>query len=161
MESPEVWFEDFGQAKLINGYIHISFDEMFQETVFIDSEHPMHVFLQEQGESNGLYFTPDTDGKGFSVKEKQNGTSNITFSYRITAKRRFFQDHRFGVDPIQPFENNLVKAKYMEPRTSSLEEMRAIVNTATAKKQSQKSSQAKKDSKKLEEIKNSKVKKSK
>jgi len=161
MESPEIWFEDFGQAKLINGTAHIDLEEMFQETVFIDDEHPMHVFLQEQGESNGLYFTPDEDGKGFTVTEKKQGNSNITFSYRITAKRRFFQDHRFGVDPIQPFENNLVKAKYMEPRTSSLKEMRALVNNAAAEKQSQKSSQIEKDSKKPEEIKKSKVKKSK
>ena len=158
MESPEIWFEDFGQAKLNNGTVHIELEEMYQETIFIDNEHPMHVFLQEQGDCNGLFFIPDADGKGFTVTEKQNGNSNITFSYRITAKRRFFQDHRFGVDPIQPFENNLLNAKYVEPRTSNLEEMRVIVNNAAAEKESQKSTQQKKNSKNPEK---SKVKKSK
>ncbi len=160
-ESPEIWFEDFGQAKLTNGIVHVSLDEMFQETVFIDSEHPMHVFLQEQGDCNGLFFTPDADGKGFTVKEKQNGTSNITFSYRISAKRRFYQNHRFGVDQLQPLENNLVNAKYVEPRTSSLEEMRVIINSAASEKNSQKSTQPKKVSKKSKGTKKDEKKKSK
>ncbi len=140
MESPEVWFEDFGQANLKNGFAHIILDEMFQETVRIDNEHPMHVFLQEQGECNGLYFIADPDGKGFIVKEKQKGNSNITFSYRITAKRRFFQDHRFGVDPLQPFGNNLLNANYVKPRTISTEDMKVIIYNASNDKNSKNSS---------------------
>ncbi|NQY28400.1 MAG: hypothetical protein HRT69_02905 [Flavobacteriaceae bacterium] len=115
MESPEIWFEDFGTGKLINGQVHINLDELFHETIIINDKHPMHVFIQEQGNSNGVFFVPDTDGKGFTVKEKNGGNSNIYFSYRITAKRRFFQEYRFGVDGQQPLENNLIKAKDMTP----------------------------------------------
>lgn len=135
MESPEIWFEDFGQAMLSNGEVHITFDELFNDAVLIDNQHPMHVFLQEQGDCNGLYFIPDVNGKGFTVKEKQQGRSNITFSYRITAKRRFFQDHRFGVDPLQPFENNLSKTKYVAPRTKNVNEMKAIISKARQEKE--------------------------
>lgn len=138
MESPEIWFEDFGQATLVNGTIHIVFDELFNDAVLIDAQHPMHVFLQEQGDCNGLFFIPDADGKGFTVKEKQQGNSNITFSYRITAKRRFFQDHRFGVDPLQPFENNLASSKYVKPRTNDVNEMKALINKARQEKQTKK-----------------------
>lgn len=138
MESPEIWFEDFGQAQLVNGSVHIQLDKIFQETVYIDNNHPMHVFLQEQGDCNGLFFVPDEDGNGFTVTEKQNGSSNITFSYRITAKRRFFQDHRFGVDQLKPLENNLVKAKYVNPRTSSIPEMKALILQAKQEKRSKK-----------------------
>lgn len=127
MESPEIWFEDFGEGTLTNGRAHIILDEMFQESVFIDQGHPMHVFLQEQGDCKGLYFKPDSNGKGFTVTEKQGGNSNITFSYRITAKRRFYQDHRFGVDALQPLENNLVKAEYVKPGTTDLNKMKAQV----------------------------------
>jgi hypothetical protein len=98
IESPEVWFEDVGTAQLINGYCEVKLDPLFLETVFIDETHPMHVFIQEQGECNGLYVIPGKDG--FVVKEKNNGASNIKFSYRIMAKRLHFQDHRFGNDPI-------------------------------------------------------------
>ncbi len=97
-ELPEVWFEDVGRGKLINGSVEIKLDPMFLETVFIDETHPMSVFLQEEGDSKGLYVIPGKDG--FIVKEKQGGTSNISFSYRIMAKRLHFQDHRFGNDPI-------------------------------------------------------------
>jgi hypothetical protein len=97
-ELPEVWFEDVGTAKLVNGVCEVKLDPLFMETVFIDETHPMQVFIQEQGESNGVYVVPGPDG--FIVKEKNGGTSNITFSYRIMAKRLHFQDHRFGNDPL-------------------------------------------------------------
>ncbi|NUY81836.1 hypothetical protein HUK80_13090 [Flavobacterium sp. MAH-1] len=97
-ETPGVWFEDIGRARLVNGSVEIKLDPMFIETVFIDDTHPMSVFLQEEGDSNGLYVTIGKDG--FTVKEKNGGTSNIAFSYRIMAKRLNFQDHRFGNDPV-------------------------------------------------------------
>ena len=97
-ESPEVWFEDIGRATLSNGYAKVKLDPLFLETVFIDDTHPIAVFVQEEGDSNGLYVIPGREG--FEVREKQGGTSNISFSYRIMAKRLNFQDHRFGNDPI-------------------------------------------------------------
>lgn len=99
-ELPEVWFEDVGGGQLVNGSTHIALDELFVETIFVDQTHPMRIFLQEEGESNGLIVIKDADNKGFTVKEKNGGTSNITFSFRIMAKRLHFQDHRFGNDPL-------------------------------------------------------------
>lgn len=99
-ETPEVWFEDIGGGQLLNGSVHISLDDMYLETIFVDQTHPMRIFLQEEGESNGLIVIKDADNKGFTVKEKNGGTSNISFSYRIMAKRLHFQDHRFGNDPV-------------------------------------------------------------
>lgn len=99
-ELPEVWFEDVGGGQLVNGSIHVDLDPIFLETIFVDDKHPMRVFLQEEGESNGLIVIKDADNKGFTVKEKNGGTSNITFSFRIMAKRLHFQDHRFGNDPV-------------------------------------------------------------
>ena len=135
MESPEIWFEDIGYGKLVNGITHIALDNMFMETVTIDSKHPMHVFLQEQGDSNGLFVTPDADGKGFTVKEKQGGSSNIAFSFRIMAKRRFYQDHRFGVDSMQAFGDNLKDAEYHEPRSTNPQEVKALIEKGRAEKE--------------------------
>lgn len=136
-ESPEMWFEDLGGGQLSNGQTHISLDELYFETVMINSEHPMHVFLQEQGESNGLIVILDADNKGFIVKEKNNGSSNIRFSYRIMAKRRFYEDHRFGVDSNQPFGDNLKNAKTVEPITQDPNVMREFVARETAKKEAE------------------------
>jgi len=98
MESPEVWFEDFGHANLINGIAEVSLDPMYLETILIDDEHPMHVFVQVQGDCEDVYVIP---GKtGFTVKEKNGGASNVRFSYRLVAKRLHFPDHRFGNDPV-------------------------------------------------------------
>lgn len=97
-ETPEVWFEDIGRGKLVNGIAEIKLDPLFLETVKIDDNHPMSVFLQEEGDSNGLYVIPGKDR--FIVKEKNGGKSSIAFSYRIMAKRLHFQDHRFGNDQV-------------------------------------------------------------
>jgi len=99
-ESPGVWFEDIGGGQLINGQAHIEIDPLFMETIFVDANHPMRIFLQEEGESNGLIVIKDADNKGFTVKEKNGGTSSIAFSYRLMAKRLHFQDHRFGNDQV-------------------------------------------------------------
>lgn len=137
-ESPEIWFEDLGGGKLVNGSTHIALDEMFLETVFIDETHKMRVFIQEEGESNGLIVIKDADGKGFTVKEKNGGTSNIEFSYRIMAKRRFYQNQRFGVDSNQPFENNLLNAKDAPLITRDPQEMKQFVEEQRQLKESQK-----------------------
>jgi hypothetical protein len=45
-----------------------------------------HVFLTPEGPSNGLYVT-DRSSTGFEVTEQGEGTSEISFSYRIMTKR--------------------------------------------------------------------------
>lgn len=114
-ESPEVWFEDIGGGKLTNGIAHISLDQLFLETVFIDENHPMRIFIQEEGDSNGLIVIKDSDNKGFTVKERSGGTSNIAFSYRILAKRLNFQDHRFGNDPVWGEGDTRIYSQYASP----------------------------------------------
>jgi len=136
-ESPEIWFEDLGGGKLTNGSTHITLDEMFLETVFIDENHKIRVFIQEEGESNGLIVIKDADGKGFTVKEKNEGLSDIEFSYRIMAKRRFYQDQRFGVDSNQPFGNNLIDAKDAPLITRDPQEMMQFVEKQKQLKESQ------------------------
>lgn len=134
-ESPELWFEDIGGGKLVNGSIHIELDSMFLETIFVDEEHPLRVFIQEEGESNGLIVIKDEDNKGFTVKEKNSGTSSISFSYRIMGKRRFYQNQRFGVDANQPFEDNLSKAKDQDVTTTDPNVMKQLVETAARAKE--------------------------
>jgi hypothetical protein len=133
VESPEMWFEDIGGGKLVNGEAIIMLDNLFMETVQIDEEHPMQVFIQENGESNGVYVIKEKDR--FIVKEKNGGHSDIEFSYRVLGKRRFYEDHRFGVDANQPFGDNLKDAKYHEPTTSDPAEMKRLVDEYTKQKE--------------------------
>lgn len=93
-ESPEIWFEDIGGGELVNGQVTINLDKLFLETVTIDAKNPVRVFIQEEDFTNGLIVK--TGSTSFTVIEKNGGTSNAKFSYRVMAKRRFYQDVRFG-----------------------------------------------------------------
>ncbi len=135
-ESPEMWFEDIGHSKLMNGLATVNLDELFMETVLIDAAHPMEVFVQENGECSGLYVVKENDK--FIVKEKNGGHSNIEFSYRVLAKRRFYQDQRFGVDANQDFGNNLSKAHNIEPTTTDPAKMKELVDRSIAEKEATK-----------------------
>lgn len=112
-ETPEVWFEDIGSGVLRNGEASIELDPLFLETVVIDDKHPMHVFVQMEGESDDVYVIKGQTG--FKVKERHNGQSNAGFSYRIMAKRVHFQDHRFGNDPVWGPGDTRKYAQYATP----------------------------------------------
>jgi hypothetical protein len=84
MESPESWFEDFGEAKLVKGRAAVKIDKDFAGVAKIDA---YHVFLSPYGENNGLYVSR-RNRNGFEVREQGGGRSNLTFSYRIVARRK-------------------------------------------------------------------------
>lgn len=112
-ESPEVWFEDIGGGQLVNGECHIELDSIFLQATVIDEEHPMRVFIQMEGEAEDVYVIKGTTG--FTVKEKNGGHSNVSFSYRISAKRVHFQDHRYGNDPVWGPGDTRPYAQYASP----------------------------------------------
>lgn len=91
-ESPEVWFEDFGEAELTNGKAHIEIDPLFLETVTIDQNHLMKVFVTLNDDCNGIYVK--RGHTGFDVIELNSGKSDAHFSYRVVAKRKGFEDER-------------------------------------------------------------------
>lgn len=84
VESPECWFEDFGRAALERGEASVELQPDF--SAVIDSE-DMHVFLTAEGNSNGLYVDSQS-AKAFTVREAQDGASNVSFSYRVVARRK-------------------------------------------------------------------------
>jgi hypothetical protein len=89
IESPDVWFEDFGTAKLVNGVTTVQVDSLFAQTVNLDVDY--HVFLTPLGECNGLYVT-DKTATSFNVRELGGGTSGVSFDYRIVGKRTGYED---------------------------------------------------------------------
>ena len=91
MESPDNWFEDFGSAALSNGIAEVKLDGTFGLTV--NTEMAYHVFLTPNGDCEGLYVASKTTG-GFEVRELRGGKSNITFDFRIVARRRGFENVR-------------------------------------------------------------------
>jgi len=95
-ESPESWFEDFGEGTLKNGRAHIELDALFLETVTIDEQNPMKVFVQLHDETcNGVAVKKGSTG--FDVIELADGRSNGTFDYRIVAKRAGYETVRLAI----------------------------------------------------------------
>ncbi|MEA3397059.1 MAG: hypothetical protein U9R05_06320 [Chloroflexota bacterium] len=90
VESPELWFEDFGASTLVNGVATVGIEPIFAETVNLDE---YHVFLTPLGDCNGLYVAAKTP-TSFEVHELGGGTSSISFDYRIVAHRLGYEDVR-------------------------------------------------------------------
>ena len=91
MESPEVWFEDFGSGKLAGGALTISLDPKFAQTVNLSSGY--HVFLTPKGDCKGLFVAGETN-HGFEVRELSGGKSSVEFDYRIVAHRNGYEAER-------------------------------------------------------------------
>ncbi len=85
-EAPEMLFQDYGVGKLVNGKAQINIDPILAKNIVINEKHPLKVFIQLEGDCNGVYVT-EKSSKGFTVKELQNGNSNVSFSYQIIATR--------------------------------------------------------------------------
>lgn len=100
MESPEVWFEDFGSAVLVNGVGKVTIDPLFAATVNL-SEY--HVFVTPLGDCKGLYVINKT-ASGFEVRELGGGTADIAFEYRIVAKRLGYEAERMELYDMESGE---------------------------------------------------------
>jgi len=81
MESPETWFEDFGEARLVRGKARVKISPDF--AAIVDTK-GYYVFLTPHGDSAGLFVTARGPG-GFEVREQGGGTSSLSFAYRIVA----------------------------------------------------------------------------
>jgi hypothetical protein len=91
MQSPQHWFEDFGNGHLASGTATVALDPTFAETVNGASDY--HVFLTPGGDCRGLYVSGKS-ANGFEVRELGGGQSNVAFDYRIVALRRGFETVR-------------------------------------------------------------------
>jgi hypothetical protein len=96
VEAPESWFEDIGRAQLREGTARVDIDPDFAAVSGLGDDY--HVFLTAEGPSNGLY-VGDRTSTGFEVSEQGEGTSEITFSYRIMTKRT-----NTGTGRLEPIE---------------------------------------------------------
>jgi len=124
-ESPENWFEDFGEGQLVNGKSLITLDPLFTQTV--NTNITYHVFLTPGGDCNGLYVVNKTP-TSFEVRELRAGNSSLTFSYRVVAKRKGYENLRLAkmVGPT-PEEVQAEQAKQqaeMKNQSAKMEEER-------------------------------------
>ena len=97
-EAPEIFFQDHGSGKLVNGKIHIELDPIFAKNIVVNEKHPLRVYVQLEGDCKGVYVTNKTQ-TGFDVIELNGGNSNIEFSWFVNANR---------ADYVNPVTNELI-----------------------------------------------------
>jgi hypothetical protein len=90
------WVEHFGEATLSAGRADVQLDPLFLETVTIDEEHPMKVFVQLHDETCQGVAVKKSE-TAFSVIELNGGRSDGTFDYRVVARRKGYEDARLEV----------------------------------------------------------------
>jgi hypothetical protein len=90
LESPEVWFEDFGSDRLHNGVTEVPIEPVFAATANLEIDYQVYLTPVEGWAS--LYVTNKTP-TSFEVRDAE-GKANIFFDYRIVAKRRGYEDVR-------------------------------------------------------------------
>jgi hypothetical protein len=90
MESPELWFEDFGEAKLARGRAVVKLDSDFAKVIKTGD---YRVFITPEGDCGGLYVHRKR-AANFEVRELAGGKSSIAFSYRIVGRRKDIKEQR-------------------------------------------------------------------
>jgi hypothetical protein len=100
MESPELWFEDFGTARLKRGRAVVKLDADFAKVI---KRGDYRVFPAPEGDCRGL-FVHRKSATTFEVRELMGGKSSIAFSYRIVGRRKDIKEHRrfAKIDTSQP-----------------------------------------------------------
>ncbi len=93
MESPESWFEDFGEGTITAGKAEVRLDPDFAAVVDTSK---LHVFFTEHGSNHALHlagrtatgFTVAADAEALAARGKAAGDVSGTFTYRVVAKRK-------------------------------------------------------------------------
>jgi hypothetical protein len=90
IESPQNWFEDFGQATLSGGEAVVPIEPIFAQTVNLDL--PYYVFLTPLGDC-GLYVAEQT-ATSFTARALNGAACDVAFHYRIVAPRLGYENLR-------------------------------------------------------------------
>ena len=101
VESPEVWFEDFGRAKLVDGAATVAVEPVFAQTVNLEA---YHVYLTAVCREPVLLFVAQQTPAAFTVQGVTLGgqPSQCAFDYRLVAKRLGYEKVR-----LEPAETDL------------------------------------------------------
>jgi len=106
VESPQNWFEDFGQATLAAGEAVVSIEPIFAQTVNLDL--PYHVFLTPLGDCP--LYVAEKSASSFTVRAHEGAACEVNFDYRIIAPRLDYEDLR-----LKPAQDPQEMAASMPP----------------------------------------------
>jgi len=102
IESPGVWFEDFGSAQLVDGQAVVAIEPIFAQTVNLTETY--HVFVTPVCQEAIVLFVTDKSAADFTVQgvTLDGGPTECAFDYRIVAKRLGHEDTRLAPAAAPP-----------------------------------------------------------
>jgi hypothetical protein len=129
IESPEVWFEDFGTAQLTNGESQIEIDPLFAETVNLTTTY--HVYLTPISNEAVLLFITGKAPTSFTVRgvDLDGQQANAEFDYRVVAKRVGYESVRMEITPTTLSEEPMMITGESDIPTPSLQEQKVVTIT--------------------------------
>jgi hypothetical protein len=120
-ESAELYFTDYGTGMLKGGRTHVDLEPVFLQTVTVDADHPMMVFVQLEDDCKGVFVTHKT-ATGFDVVELQAGSSHARFTYRVVCKRRYYEDERLATEEQDvQYNANMLQTVWPEIRSRRID----------------------------------------
>ena len=85
----KVEISDRGKSALANGETYITFSEAFKQTISSNPDE-LTITVSPMGNSNGVYIS-SYDANGFTVKENNNGASNVQFNWIAIGTRKDYE----------------------------------------------------------------------
>jgi hypothetical protein len=92
-EAPESWFEDYGEARLVNGRARVSVPADFAQAV--NTSLPYYVFTESLSTDVEALAVTVRAPDYFEVQANGKGTVEGSFAYRIVARRKDVAGPRF------------------------------------------------------------------
>lgn len=100
-ESPEYWYQDYGTAEMVNGFVHVDLDPILAEIIVVDQDNPISVFVTPVNMPyfNGVTVMNETP-TGFDLRELNGGTHSGKLRYQLIVKPKTnYGEGRFAQAP--------------------------------------------------------------
>ena len=103
-ESPEYWYTDYGQSKIVNGKAHVDIDPIMLDIAVIDKDNPIKIYVQLN--DNSLTYSLDVSDKSFDINILNTSEKISDFGTSQTDKTEvwvdFAKDFSGKLDDVQP-----------------------------------------------------------
>jgi hypothetical protein len=100
-ESPEYWYQDYGSANMVNGFVHVDLDPILTEIIIVDADNPLSVFVTpvNMPNFNGITVMNES-ATGFDLVELNGGQHSGKLRYQLICKPKTnFGEGRFPQAP--------------------------------------------------------------
>lgn len=83
-EDLDVLYQEFGTGTIQHGIAQVKLDPEIARNFIKRTDNPVKVYIKLHGDSEGVFLS-NVSNNGFTIKELNNGTSNLKFSWHMVA----------------------------------------------------------------------------